>query len=144
MYNKTELLTLLIGLMYLITGLSLIMFLILGTKIFIIDPVECLILILISIIFMRGFYFFSKNNKSTGEAYVFVGFIIGFLLGIMALLNLLVNAIFGGLLQETSVNSLINRIFYYTTPTLILGIICFFSHKLMKVHNKAQELARID
>lgn len=136
MIDRIKLLAGLMGLLYVISSLTSILFFLLDISYFVIDPIESLILILIGIIFIKGYYYFEKSNNSVGKAYVFVGFITGSLLGSIALLNLLVNGVMVGLIEQESINDLIKKILYFTTPTLIMGIISFYFHtKIAKYEN---------
>jgi hypothetical protein len=126
-------LAMLYGVVFIFTGILGIIFLFLFQEIPIaIDLIEQMILILIGIIFLRGYSELKRENKS-GEAFLFVGTIIGIILGALALLELLFIGLIGGLLNENSLSSFFSRLISYLfNPALLLGFLTFIPHKMIK------------
>jgi hypothetical protein len=124
-------LAILYGVVFILTGILgiIILFSIQDIPI-IIDPIKQMILILIGIIFIRGYYDLG-TKKSSGEAFVFVGTIIGIILGTLALLEFVFVGLIGGLLME-NINFPARIFSYLFNPTLILGFLTLIPHKLIK------------
>ena len=133
--NKSVLkrLAMLYGVVFIFTGILGIILLFLLQEIPIaIDLIEQIILILIGIIFIRG-YSELESESTSGEAFLFVGTIIGIILGALALLELLLVGLIGGLLNESSLSSFLSRLLSYLfNPALILGFLTFIPHKMIK------------
>lgn len=126
-------LAMLYGSIYILVGFTsiILLFTVKNFMIFI-DPIEQLILILVGIIFLRG-YFILRTDLDSGKAFLFVGTIIGILLGCLALLKLTFVGIINGFLYDNILSDFSERIFLYLfNPTLILGILAFIPHKLIK------------
>ncbi len=117
---------------YIITGILGIILLILGPPEIFIDPIEQIILVLVGIIFLRS-YVILKSQNNTGIAFLFVGTIIGIVLGSISFLKFLFMGLIGGLIEESIYSNFLSRItFYFANPSLILGIMAFIPHKLIK------------
>ena len=132
-FTILKLFGILYGSAFILSGIMGIVFLILIKNFpIIIDPIEQLILILTGLIFLRGFTEL-QAKKVSGEAFLFVGTIMGIVLGILASLEFLFVGLIGGLINESSLNTFISRIFYYSfNPALILGFLTFIPHIIMK------------
>lgn len=132
-FTTLKLFAILYGSVFILAGIMGIVFLILIKNFpIIIDPIEQLILILTGLIFLRGFIEL-QAKKVSGEAFLFVGTIMGIVLGILASLEFLFVGLIGGLINESSLTTLISRIFYYSlNPALILGFLTFIPHIIMK------------
>jgi hypothetical protein len=126
-------LSMLYGIVFIFSGILGIIFLFLLQEIPItINLIEQFILILIGIIFLRGYSEFNSENN-TGEAFVFVGTLIGIILGTLALLELLFIGLIGGLLNESSLSSFLSKLLsYLLNPALSLGFLTFIPHKMIK------------
>jgi len=124
---------LLYGSIFILTGILGIIFLFMIQNIpIVIDPIEQIILILIGIIFLRG-YSDLRAEKVSGEAFLFVGTIIGIVVGTLAFLEFLFLGLILGLLDESTLTNFVSRFFSYLfNPTLILGFLTFIPHKMMK------------
>ena len=97
-----------------------------------IDPIEQLLLILIGIIFLRG-YSDLHAKKISGEAFIFVGTIMGIVAGALAFLKFFFVGLVGGLINENILSDFTSRFFFYLyNPSLILGFLTFIPHKIMK------------
>jgi len=134
-YLKIKYLAIIYGSIYSITGLLGLVFLFSFNSshlpIFL-DPIEEMVLILIGIIFIRGFYKLHHRNHS-GKAFIFVATIIGIILGTLSFLNLLFIGLFNGLINENTLSNFTSRILSYLfNPALILGFLTFIPHKLIK------------
>ncbi len=128
-----KLFAMLYGVVFIFTGILGIIFLFLLQEIPIaINLIEQFLLILIGIIFLRGYSELESENKS-GEAFLFVGTIIGIILGTLALLELLFVGLIGGLLNESSLSNFLSRLLsYLLNPALSLGFLTFIPHKMIK------------
>ena len=135
--SNLKFLALLFGIIFISIGLvSIFVLVFLGFNIIIIDPIEQLIVILIGIIFLRGFIDL-QNHKSSGEAYIFVGTIIGIVLGTLASLEFLFVGLIEGLLNEDTLPTFTSHfISYLFNPALILGFLSFLPHKMIKQREK--------
>ena len=138
-YRKVKYLAIIYGSIYIITGLLGIVFLFSLNSLdlpILLDPIEELVLILIGIIFIRGFYKLHRQNQS-GKAFIFVATIIGMILGTLSFLNLLFVGLFNGLINETTLSNFTSRILSYLfDPALILGFLTFIPHKLIKYNEE--------
>jgi len=128
-----KLVAILYGGVFILAGILGIVFLIIINDFpIIIDPIEQLILILTGLIFFRGFAEL-QAHKISGEAFIFVGTIMGIVLGILAFLEFLFMGLIGGLIDENSLTNFVSRIFSYSfNPALILGLLTFIPHIVMK------------
>ena len=133
--NNTHLkfVALLFGFMYIVLGImGIIISIFVPFITLFIDQIAQLILILIGVIFLRG-YLELRTDKSSGEAFVFVGTIIGMVLGTLAFLEFFFVGIIQGLLIETTISSFTAHILNHSfNPALILGFLTFIPHKMIK------------
>ena len=131
--KRLKFLALSYGLIFIFVGiLGIIFLLFLDVTNIIIDPIEQLIIILIGIIFLRGYNDLNKQ-KGSGKAFMFVGTIIGIVLGILASLEFFFVGLIEGLLNKTSLDEFTSHFLsYLLNPALILGFLTFIPHKLMK------------
>jgi membrane protease YdiL (CAAX protease family) len=126
-------LALLYGIMFILIGiLGIISLFLIQEMPIAIDLIEQMVLILIGIIFLRG-YGELKGEKQSGEAFMFVGTIVGIILGTIGLLEFLLIGLVGGLLNEYSPQGFLDRLFsYLLNPALILGFLTLIPHKMIK------------
>ncbi|MFX0050608.1 MAG: hypothetical protein ACFFAJ_07580 [Candidatus Hodarchaeota archaeon] len=95
---------------------------------FIKDPIEPLLLVLIGIVYLRGFLKLIKKNK-TGTAFIYVAAIMGIILGILSSLNLMVNGFLGSLSEEISFTLVYDRIGKNFSLIIIVGILSLIPFK---------------
>ncbi|MFX0014061.1 MAG: hypothetical protein ACFFB2_14010 [Promethearchaeota archaeon] len=86
------------------------------------DPLESLILILIAIIYFRGFLKL-KSKDSLGMAYIFVAAIMGLLLGGLTFLNFAVNGFLRGTLETLPFSKIFKDYFSFSIIVGSLSII---------------------
>ena len=95
------------------------------------DPIESVVLILIAIVYFRGFLKL-MNQDSSGLAFIFVAAIMGLLLGGISFLNFTIN----GLLKSTSeiwlFSVILNRIDEFFSLSIVLGSLSFIPFKDIK------------
>ncbi|WP_455142163.1 hypothetical protein [Candidatus Hodarchaeum mangrovi] len=97
-----------------------------------IDPIEQLVLILIGIIFIRGFFKLHHQNSS-GKAFIFVATIIGIILGALSFFNFLFVGVINGLINDNTSPNFYSRILSYLfDPALLLGFLTFIPQRLIK------------
>ena len=92
---------------------------------------ESLLLILIAIIYFRG-YLKLKKNDETGTAFIFVAGIMGLVLAGVSFLNLMVNGILAGILENLSFSIIYDRIVANFSVTIVLGFFSIIPFKFVQ------------
>ncbi len=95
------------------------------------DPIESLLLILVAIVYFRGFIKL-KSKDRTGTAFVFVAAIMGLILGMLSFLNLIVNSGFGAFLEEFSFFVVYYRITENFTLIIVVGFLSLIPFKFIQ------------
>lgn len=95
------------------------------------DPIESLLLILVAIVYFRGFLKL-RNKDRTGTAFIFVAAIMGMILGGLDFLTLIVNSGLGSFLEEFSFLVAYNRITENFSLIIVVGILSLIPLKFIQ------------
>ncbi len=104
------------------------------------DPIESLILILIAVVYFRGFLKLINQDKS-GIAFIYVAAIMGFLVGGLAFLNFAINGFLKGIMETSSSFDILNRIDDYFSLSIVVGSLNFIPFKdIQSLEGKTVEI----
>jgi uncharacterized membrane protein len=95
------------------------------------DPIELILLILIAIIYFRGFLKLKHKDK-TGTAFIFVAAIMGIILGGLSFLSLIINNGLGDFLEGFSFPSTYNQIVENFSFIIVIGSLSLIPFKIIK------------
>ena len=109
-----------LGLLYTSTFVIYLWFFIGQIELFLVDPVESLILVLIGVIYLRGSANLLRDRYDRGRAFLFVGTIIAFLVAMLDLLNLLINGLVGAKMIILLFSGYNPRVFPATKTAIIV------------------------